>query len=673
MGLNESVQLEVRKLEGKMKSFLAESSIHKIVLMNAVASLGLPNHGIRRKRAPSWRQHHARLVRVGGSVIPQPRVTAAVAEADGQSPRLLARYSSARDRETASLSTAKPVATVAAWAAPRAGVGGVRQHLSTDFQKTLSQTITLLSLSETKQQEQSVMPCQRVACAGPDGESKLLKAGCVCVVSCASERGDGKADLLAEIPGGVERVTLRRELPGAPGEREHSHCTLTTRLILAAKTILSPIPLEAERVSEWLRDSLLSPAFAVSSLLPPLLKAGRICFVVSGQVKFAEICKAMHWLVKPQDVAVKDIWSDTMACGSECFTSLTPPELEDCPVRVTGALLQLTNVAGPGPDQEQQGADESGIQQAGVVLTSQSTFLPHRPPILANFSTVPVEKIGSRFNLMNLDPNRPTFSLHKIFARLVGLAEDDPQAVPSTPLSFTLFTSWQSLDCSGAAIPLDTHTHTHGKWGYGVQPGSDLPYWLQIMLTIYAAAEGQAIFQTPFARTWGPSAQHARSLEAERDVLQGLFQRIGIMTPETSAEVWSNENLPSVEEEQVREYLNKLDTQKSNGYDGMDPKLLTELADVILRLLISTFKSTISQNILIEKPLKYRLDKWTVRLIENWLNCWDQRFVITGVNSSWSLVTSRVPQRSILVRYCLTSSLMTWMMRPTTPSASLPI
>ena len=56
----------------------------------------------------------------------------------------------------------------------------------------------------------------------------------MCVVSCASERGDSKADLLAEISGGVERVTPRRELPGVPGGREHSHGTPTTLLILAA-------------------------------------------------------------------------------------------------------------------------------------------------------------------------------------------------------------------------------------------------------------------------------------------------------------------------------------------------------------------------------------------------------------------------------------------------------
>lgn len=48
----------------------------------------------------------------------------AVAEADGQIPRLLARYSSARDSATALLGTAKPVAAAVAWAAPCAGVAG---------------------------------------------------------------------------------------------------------------------------------------------------------------------------------------------------------------------------------------------------------------------------------------------------------------------------------------------------------------------------------------------------------------------------------------------------------------------------------------------------------------------------------------------------------------------
>ena len=34
-----------------------------------------------------------------------------------------------------------------------------------------------------------------------------------------------------------------------------------------------------------------------------------VLFWVQGQVKFADISKAMHWLVKPQVVAVKDIYS----------------------------------------------------------------------------------------------------------------------------------------------------------------------------------------------------------------------------------------------------------------------------------------------------------------------------------------------------------------------------
>lgn len=58
--------------------------------------------------------------------------------------------------------------------------------------------------------------------------------------------------------------------------------------------------------------------------------------------------------------------------------------------------------------------------------------------------------------------------------------------------------------------------------------------------------------------------------------------------------------------------------------------------------------SAISQNILTEKPLKYKLDKWTARYIENWLNCWDQRVVISSDHPSWSLVISCVPQGSML-------------------------
>ncbi|KAK4806776.1 hypothetical protein QYF61_005572 [Mycteria americana] len=55
---------------------------------------------------------------------------------------------------------------------------------------------------------------------------------------------------------------------------------------------------------------------------------------------------------------------------------------------------------------------------------------------------------------------------------------------------------------------------------------------------------------------------------------------------------------------------------------------------------------TVSHKILLEKP--YGLDEQTVRWIENWLNGWAQRVVISGTKCSWRQVTRRVPQGSIL-------------------------
>jgi len=57
---------------------------------------------------------------------------------------------------------------------------------------------------------------------------------------------------------------------------------------------------------------------------------------------------------------------------------------------------------------------------------------------------------------------------------------------------------------------------------------------------------------------------------------------------------------------------------------------------------------TVSHKILVKKLLIYGLHEQTVRWIENWLNGWAQRIVISSMKSSWGPVTTSVPQESIL-------------------------
>jgi len=53
------------------------------------------------------------------------------------------------------------------------------------------------------------------------------------------------------------------------------------------------------------------------------------------------------------------------------------------------------------------------------------------------------------------------------------------------------------------------------------------------------------------------------------------------------------EDLPLVEEDQVREHLNKLDIQKSMRPGGMCPCVLKKLAEVFTMLLLINFEITL--------------------------------------------------------------------------------